>query len=585
MRKYIHEILVLLGTEKNRIPGILFLFLFASLLDLAGIGLIGPYVAMVSSPTAADGIVSKLGSWIDLPTDPNNLLIFMGLVLMGIFFVKAVTTIWINYVIVRFSEDQQIRLRSLLMKYYMSMPYTEYIGRNSSEYIHSIQTQVGQYANGAVNTILRTLSDGLVAFVILVFLAWTNPLALSLLVCLFGLFLIIYDVLFRKNIRMFGQKANIASTSMLQAIDEGIEGLKEVRILGCESYFQSKVDEGAANLAMYTTKTAVISSAPRYILEFIMVFFVVLLSVITIVLVQNVEQLLPTLAMFGVAAIRLLPAANALSTNLMRLRFYRDSVSKLYNDLTANSFDKITTQKNQLVQKQVPFNDISLKNISFRYPAAKNDALHQLSMDIKCGESIGLIGSSGSGKTTLVDTLLGMLKPEMGEITFNGESLEESLAVWRSHVAYIPQQVFLIDNSLRKNVALGVEDSAIDEQRLTNALQMALLSELVEQLPNGVETMLGEKGVRLSGGQRQRVALARAFYHERDVLVLDEATSALDNETEREIVAEIQRLKGKKTMIVIAHRFSTVEHCDRIYKLDKGKIVAFGTPKEMLDVN
>lgn len=584
MLKYLNEILVLLGTDRWRLPGILLLFLVASLLDLAGVGLIGPYVAMVSSPTAANGIVSKLGSWIDLPTDPGNLLIFMGLVLLGVFLFKAITIIWINYVIVRFSEEQQVRLRTLLMRHYMSLPYTVYLSRNSSDYIHSIQNMVSHYAN-AVNTILRTLNDGFVAIVIMIFLAWTNPLALSILVGLFGLFLIVYDLLFKKYSHMFGVKINLASTTMLKAIHEGIEGLKEVRILNCEKYFQKQLDIEAANLAKYNTRSAVISSAPRYILEFILVFFIVLLSAITIMLEQNVEQLLPTLAMFGVAAIRLLPAANGLSSNLMRLRFYRDSVSKLYQDLSTILSENDSINKNQHKQEQPRFKNISLKNISFRYPSAKNDALHQLSVEIKRGESIGLIGSSGSGKTTLVDTLLGMLKPTSGEITFNGKTLEESLAVWRSHVAYLPQQVFLIDNTLRKNVALGIEDAAIDEQRLTNALQMALLSELVEQLPDGVETMLGERGVRLSGGQRQRIALARAFYHERDVLVLDEATSALDNETEREIVEEIQRLKGKKTMIVIAHRLTTVQHCDRIYKLENGMIVASGTPQEILGTN
>ena len=582
MRKFLLEIFVLLGKDKERLPSLLFLFLFVSLLDLAGIGLIGPYIAMITSPEAADGIAIKLGSWVDLPADTSELLILMGLVLIVIFFVKAVLTIWINYVIARFSQGQQVRLRSLLMKHYMSMSYTEYIGRNSSEYIHRIQTQVGEYA-GAVQMMLKTISDMLVALVILLFLVWTSPLALSLLVVLFGLFLVIYDVSFRKNISMLGRQTNLATTNMLQATNEGIEGLKEVRILGCKSYFQHKVDESAKNLAMYTIKTDVISSAPRYILELIMVFFVVVLTVITIEFMQNVGQLLPTLAMIGVAAVRLLPAANGLSTNLMRLRYYADSVSKLYKDSIATLFDESSSQKSQQGKKIIPFNDISLKSVTFRYPDSKNDALHQISMDIKCGESIGLIGTSGSGKTTLVDTLLGLLTPISGEIFFNGCPLKESLGVWRSHVAYLPQQVFLIDNTLRNNVALGVESEAVDEQRLSNALQMALLSGFVEQLPDGLDTMLGEKGVRLSGGQRQRVALARAFYHERDVLVLDEATSALDTETEQEITAEIQRLKGKKTMIVIAHRFSTIRHCDRIYQLENGKIVASGTPKEVLN--
>jgi len=231
-----------------------------------------------------------------------------------------------------------------------------------------------------------------------------------------------------------------------------------------------------------------------------------------------------------------------------------------------------------------PFVALGLRQIYYRYPNTKQSALQNLSLEIKAGESIGLVGPSGSGKTTLVDVLLGLLEPQSGTMEFNGRSLLENLEEWRSQVAYLPQQVFLIDNSLRCNVALGEEESEIDETRLREALRQARLTELVEQLPQGVNTILGERGVRLSGGQRQRVALARAFYHGRSVLVMDEATSALDNETEKEIVAEIQRLKGQKTMIVIAHRLTTVQHCDRIYRLEQGKIVEEGTPQQILQL-
>ncbi len=582
MRRYLDEILSLLGSDKRRLPGILLLFLFSSLLDLAGIGLIGPYVSMVSSPDNAGDVISRNMDWFGIANDPDLLLVWMGLFLVGVFLVKAVVAIWINYVIVRFDADQQIRLRSLLMSSYMSMPYAEYLGRNSSDCIHSTQTMVAHYANGVVNTLLRVLSDSIVAIAILVLLAWTNWLALLILIGLMGLFLIFYDALFRKNIRIIGEKANCASTDMVQAIHEGIEGLKEIRILGHVSHFQDRVDEAATDYGKFNVKSSVLGSAPRYLLEFIMMLFVVILVVMTVVLDQKVEQLLPTLGMFGVAAIRLLPAANSISGSMMRLRFYRDSVARLYSDVATTSVEYDRVLGVQQAQCTNDFEELSLKNVDFRYPSAKSDALHQIDLDIKCGESIGLIGSSGSGKTTLVDTILGLLEPQQGTILYNGKRLADSLTSWRSHVAYLPQQVFLIDNTLRSNVALGVRDEDIDEQQLTSALKKARLSELVRELPDGVETLLGERGVRLSGGQRQRIALARSFYHERDVLIMDESTSALDSETEREIVDEIQRWKGKKTIIVIAHRLTTIQHCDRIFRLESGRIVASGTPEEIL---
>ena len=217
---------------------------------------------------------------------------------------------------------------------------------------------------------------------------------------------------------------------------------------------------------------------------------------------------------------------------------------------------------------------MTLKDVCFSYPKTKQHALNGISLDIHANDSIGLIGSSGSGKTTLVDMLLGLLEPKSGEILFNGRPLNSCLDNLRSQVAYLPQEVFLIDDTLRKNVALGIEDSEIDNKKINRALKQARLSELVNIMPQGVDTMLGERGARLSGGQRQRIALARAFYHGRSILVMDESTSALDSETESEIIKEIKQLKGHITIIVIAHRLATVEHCDRIYRLEMGEIVA-----------
>jgi ABC-type bacteriocin/lantibiotic exporter with double-glycine peptidase domain len=272
-----------------------------------------------------------------------------------------------------------------------------------------------------------------------------------------------------------------------------------------------------------------------------------------------------------------------LSGSLARIRFERDAISRLYSELS--KFEQTTVNDSEAISTstQNPFHNLILDKVSFRYPDTTQDALKEITLEIRTGESIGLIGISGSGKTTLVDLLLGLVDPYEGEITYNGRQMNKSLNEWRSHVAYLPQQVFLIDNTLRQNVALGYDKDEIDDLKIHEALRKARLSDLVKQLPRGIDTMLGERGVRLSGGQRQRVALARAFYHERNILVMDESTSALDQETENEIIAEIQQLKGEKTMIVIAHRLTTVQNCDRIYRLDQGRIVEQGSPEEILN--
>ncbi len=256
-------------------------------------------------------------------------------------------------------------------------------------------------------------------------------------------------------------------------------------------------------------------------------------------------------------------------------------MSRLHNNLHKQQDNQMSSQVE--CTKEILIKSIVLKNVEYSYPNSDFNALSEINLKIDSGESIGFIGASGSGKTTLVDILLGLLIPKTGEVLLNDEPLNNSIRCWHDNIAYLPQQVFIIDNTLRANIALGEDENKIDQIKLNNAIKKANLCELVDQLPMGVDTVLGERGARLSGGQRQRVALARAFYYERDVLIMDESTSALDNETELEIIEEIKQLKGEKTIIVIAHRLTTVRYCDRIYKMEKGRIVNIGTPQEVLN--
>lgn len=587
MKKYFSEILYILDNDRRKLPALLLLFLAVSALDLAGIGLIGPYISLLVDPQSISGMHGGLFEKLGLPTDQQSLLIIVGIVLLGVFLTKAISAIWINYKIVRFSQNQQVRLRTYLMQVYQSLPYTEYLARNSSEYIDSIHRLAGQFSQNVTLSLLKTISDGIVALSILALLAWTNSFALGLLIVLLGGVLYVYDRLFRRKMVHWGEQVNKAASEVVRGVNEGIEGFKELRILGRERYFYDKVKNGAEKYAYNQQFSQVLSIAPRYLLELMLIAFVVTVVVVTISLGKPIKELLPMLGMFGVASLRLLPTVNTASTTLMKLRYSRDVVARLFRDL--KSIEKFENYSGNIksfnTRKDETFRKLTIKDINFRYPNANRDALNNLSLDIHVGESIGLIGPSGSGKTTLVDVLLGLLTPQNGSIFYNDKFIKDCMGIWHSQVAYLPQQVFLIDNTLRSNIGLGMKDAEIDTERLNDAIKQARLSELVEDLPQGVETYIGERGVRLSGGQRQRVALARAFYHGRNVLVMDEATSSLDNETEREIVDEIKQLKGKKTMIVIAHRMSTVQHCDRIYRLEKGQIVESGSPDEVVKIN
>jgi ATP-binding cassette, subfamily B, bacterial PglK len=583
--KYLSEIIYLLGEEKTKLKFLLVLFLVVSFLDLLGLGLIAPYITFIVDPSGVkEGVLGPFILKFGLPEDILDLSIIFGTLLFFVFLVKVVVIIYINYFIASFSQYQQVRLRSHLMSSYQNLPYTEYLQRNSSEYIYSMQVLVEQFSSQVVLTGLRTIGDSIVAFAIFLLLAWTNGYAFSLLVVLLGLIIFCYDFIFRGRLKNYGVESNKASTSILKGVSEGIEGLKEIRVLGKLKHFHKKVLNGAEKLAYNQIRFQVITTSPRYLLELLLVGFVVLVVIVSVVSGEDTAKLLPVLGVFGVAAMRLMPIANGLSNSLTRLRYGRDAVSILYKDLL--SLEKIQTKpddKNVLNSEN--FLSLSLNQINFSYPGTDRLSLNQVSLSIKAGESIGIIGHSGSGKTTLIDLLLGLIKPDKGSISFNSSSFEDKLPHWRKQVAYLPQQVFLIDNTLKSNVALGIDESNIDHSLLLEALEKSKLSELIDQLPEGVDTLIGERGVRLSGGQRQRVALARAFYHQRSVLVMDESTSALDDKTEREIANEINRLKGVITTIIIAHRLTSVKDCDRIYLLENGKIISHGPPKKMLNIS
>ena len=583
--KYLREILFILGKDRTKVPWMLLLFWGSSLLDLAGLGLVTPYIGLIISPASVQG--GKIGDLINLFNLPNNqekLLVVLGIALVGIFLLKAMTAIGINYIIIRFSQNQQIRLSSLLLRSYQALPYTEFLHRNSSEYIYNIHVLVKNFTGVVVLNGLRTLSELIVAVMILGLLAWNNVVALGLFTGLLCTIVFGYDYFFRHRLRHYGQRINQLSTKMVQGIHEAVEGLKEIRILGKESHFHNKVHANVSDLAIVNRHSSLITLAPRYIMELLIVSFVVMLVTGTMFFSHtDMQSLVGTLGMFGVAALRMLPTGNALISSLMQLRFQRNTVSRLYNDLVWINQLNFESPRRVFNPKCEEFRHLILEKVRFSYPKTFDDALSEISLKIQAGESIGLVGTSGSGKTTLVDVLLGVLEPQKGKITFNGKLLGPVLSDWRAKVAYLPQQAYLIDNSVRCNVALGLSEEEIDDSRIKESLQKARLLETVEKLPQGLNTMLGERGIRLSGGQRQRVALARAFYHEREVLVMDEATSALDNETELEIIEEVKLLKGQKTLIVIAHRLSTVQHCDMIYRLEHGKIIESGAPDKVLN--
>ena len=570
--QYIKEINYLMGEDKWKLPFILMLFVVMSVLEVIGIGLIAPYAALIINPNILTEKYSFLANY-GIPIYSEDILFLMSLLLVSVFIIKTIGLSFINWVIFTFCYDRQVKLRSELMRSYQAMSYIEYTQRNSAEYIYNINL-VASFTQGTLVSLLRISTEILVGSLIFIFLALQDLFVLLMLMGLLGSFMFIYDLIFRKKITEYGKLLNIYSTEMFKNINESVNGLKEVRILGKEDFFFDKVIKNTIGLSKAMKMSDFISSIPRYFLELLMISFVVLLVVFYTYQGKDSELVIPILTMFSVAAIRLFPSVNILVSGISHIRFGRPAVSLLYKDIKRT---ENTALKKQLNPGSISnFESLEIENVEFSYPLRDYKIISNLSLKIKKGDSIGVIGPSGSGKTTLLDIMLGLIEPDKGRVLYNGKSLNNSLDEWMSHVAYIPQNIFIIDDNVVRNIALGVLDELVDLEKLDNAINQSRLRELMNQMPDGINTMLGESGVKLSGGQRQRIALARAFYHNRSVIVMDEATSALDNETEKEIVSEINNLKGEKTLIVIAHRLSTVKHCDYIYRIEKGVIVDSG---------
>jgi ATP-binding cassette, subfamily B, bacterial PglK len=582
MKKYLFEIIGLLGDDKKKLPFILFLFIALSLIDLAGIGLIGPFVGIVADTEFMNSMLIRLNELGIFIFTSNNLVGYLSIIIVIVFALKSIAGLVSHFIIHKFSVDQQTRLRTQLMISYQQLPYVKFLNRNSSEYVHSVQVIVNHYAKGVVTNALKMISDGIVALVLISFLLWTSTLEVLLLIAIIAPYLYFYDFIFKVKIKKYGSRSNVTSGKIIQGIHEGLEGLKEIRILGSEKYFLDKVRDNSISYGHNHIKSVLIGSAPKYLIELLMVVFVVLLVQMVSGNESSSHMILATLAMFGVAAIRIVPIVGVLSKGLIGLRYYRDSIHRLYSDV--KDMDNMAYTNVISASSNEIFESLSLTDVSYSYnPSLKINVIKEINIELIKGKSIGIIGASGSGKTTLVDIILGLLDPQSGKILFNQKDLGANVRDWQRHVAYIPQDIFLIDDTLQANIALGVSINNIDKDRLNKAISMSMVDEFIELLPHGIETVLGEHGVKLSGGQRQRVALARAFYYNRSILVFDEATSALDNHIETEIIKEIEKLHGLKTMIVISHRMSTIEHCDYIYKLDHGTVIAEGPPKDILD--
>ncbi len=568
MNDYFTKAIQLLGDDRKHLPRITLVFFLISILDLVSIGLVGPFLSLVFGD--GDSLPLPLKETL-FPADysRHNLVVTIGIAMLVAYAIKSVASALIMRVVIDFSHQQQVNIRNQLITSYQSMPYSKLIQHNSSEYINKIQLMVPNYA-GLIMVCLQGFADSIVVVVIICFLAWTNPYAFLLLAGIIVSSLVLFDRVVRRRITTAGVMSNISATGIVRYTNETLRGFKEIRIFKQEHYFKDNLLRNANQLAKNQSLIHFFRILPKYIFEMIVIMFIVGISISTVFLVEDPVTLIPTIGVFGVASIRIFPLTRNFSSMLNRIRSARDTVYKLSEDLIdapcVVSAIAPQVELNEDVQK------IELKGVSYTYPTGTSPALNDISLAINSGEHIGIIGRSGAGKTTLVNTLLGLLKPSDGQILINGQDITQHPQVLWDQVAYLPQEIFIIDGTVRENITLGSAPDEADESRIKAVIKQAQMEDTLKKLPNGIETELGENGVNLSGGQRQRIALARAFYFNRRILILDEATSSLDIETEMQIINYLKKMKNKLTIISITHRAKSLEHCDRILTIEGGKL-------------
>jgi ATP-binding cassette, subfamily B, bacterial PglK len=574
-------------TEKWKIIILFMMMMVAAVLEVAGIGMVPAFVAIVANPSRVleyerlSGVFETLGIYTS-----RDLLIYGGSALIGVFVVKNTYILIFRYFEARFIYNRRYTFSHRLMTAYMQAPYTFYLQRNSSELLRNTTGEVNIMINGVLNPTMKILKESIMGISVVVFLLLVEPLITLFVAVVMGGMAGLFLIVTQKRMKYYGEEAQRYRREMIKAARQGFGGIKDARVLNREGEFVDVFRRMAFDSSRLQRKKTFISQIPRPVIETIAVAGIMLIAVVMVMQDRPISDIVPILAMFGVAIIRLMPAIQQVTNLITDLRFNLPSVNPIYDDLQELKPYMHEFRADRRKKARLPLvSAIEIMDLYYRYPNSDEQALNGVSLNIGKGQAVAFVGSSGAGKTTIADVLLGLLEPQQGQVLVDGKDIFKSISAWQRNIGYIPQFIYLADESLRRNIAFGLPDRLIDEEKLQKAVQQAQLLELVDRLPEGLNTVVGERGTRLSGGQRQRVGIARALYHDPQILVMDEATSALDNITEQHIIDAIDTLKGDRTVIMIAHRLTTVMNCDVLFLMEAGKIVDQGTYNELLQRN
>lgn len=560
---------------------VLAFMMVTALVEVMGIASIMPFLAVVADPTMVEQNekLSLLYTWLGFESTDSFLFFLGGVAFLAVFcgsMMRAAT----QWLIIRFTHTRQYALSRRLMGVYLRRPYAFFLKRNSSDLAKSVLEETRQAVSGALMPALSLASYLLQAVVILGFLVMINPgLAVAVAVGLGGVYALIFSVA-RSWLGRIGKDRVLANQQRFMAASEAFGGVKEIRLLGREQAYLNRYGRAARRFALHQANAGVLGQLPQHVIEAIAIGGALFMVLILMSAEGGLSYALPIIGAYALAGKRLIPAFQRIFHAMSQMRFAMPAVENLLKDLGTED-ERAELQSVEPAKGRLePMEAIEVDNVTFHYPESEGEpALNGLSMRVPAHTTIGLVGASGAGKSTLVDILLGLLEPESGAIRVDGVTLDrENVRAWQASIGYVPQHIFLADDTVAANIALGARPGEVDHEAVERAARLANLHEFVmNDLPEGYATEVGERGVRFSGGQRQRVGIARALYHDPSVIVMDEATSALDNATERAVMEAVHNLSSQKTIILIAHRLTTVKPCDKIFVLEEGRVVEQGT--------
>ncbi|MFT3982355.1 MAG: ABC transporter ATP-binding protein [Lachnospiraceae bacterium] len=564
---------ILSRRQKIYVILLFFIILFGTLMELAGVSIILPFVQAIVSPNTImnNRYIVKICEFFQID-GVNHLLILISIVMILIYVVKNIYMCLMYNTMYHFIYNNQRKLANQMFRCYMEQPYIFHLSKNSSEMIRNITSDSAMFFS-AILAYLQLLTEISVCLVLVTFLLLVDKSITIGIAGVLLVFIVFYSQIIKKKIQSMGESTRESQVGMTKWIQQGFGGIKEVKILGREQFFLNNYDVTYKEYADANRKFMIYSFLPKPLMETFCVASI--MAVIALKLYRNVDltYFAPTLSVFAIAAFRMLPSAGKIAQFINNIVYNRPAVDAVYCSL--KDIEKLipNTEKANCGKEEFDFHDaINIRHMDFHYPNVEKNVLNDVNLKIQKNLSVAFVGPSGAGKTTLADIILGVLQPQGGVASADDINIHENLRGWNKHLGYIPQSIFLTDDTIRNNIAFGIERDRIDEEQVWKALEGAQLKTFIESLDKGLDTAVGERGVRLSGGQRQRIGIARALYRDPDVLVLDEATSALDTETETAVMEAIENLSGKKTIIIIAHRLTTIRNCDMVYEINNGVV-------------